>query len=224
MSARPCEALRRILPSTVVTRECGADESVLASLFPEERAVVAPAVRKRRAEFAAGRIAARSALCALGFPDTPILPGPDRAPIWPGGVIGSIAHAGDRAIAAVARATAVGGLGIDLERDEAIEEDLWSSILTGREIELLEGVPGPDRGRTVRAVFTAKEAVYKCVYPRIRAFLEFSAVEIALDGAAGRFEVRPRREMPVGFPAACGLIGRVTRDRGYVISAVHLRT
>jgi len=221
MAARPCEALRRILPSTVVTRECGADESILDSLFPQERAIVLPAVRKRRAEFAAGRVAARSALGALGFPDVPLLPGPNRAPIWPGGVVGSIAHAGDRAIAAVARATAVAGLGVDLEPDEPVEEDLWKTILTGPEIERLAKEPESDRGRTVRLVFTAKEAFYKCVSPRIRQFLEFSAAEIALDRKHRSFEVVAHREMPEGAPALDRLRGRYTFDRGYVISAVH---
>lgn len=50
-------------------------ETIEAGLFPEERELIAEAVAKRRAEFAAVRRCARRALGELGFPPVAILPG-----------------------------------------------------------------------------------------------------------------------------------------------------
>src|SRR5215469_16812348 len=75
-------------------------------LRPAEAAIVARAVEKRRAEFATGRACAHAALDAWGAPDAPLLPGPDRAPLWPDGFVGSISHARG-ACAAVAAPRAV---------------------------------------------------------------------------------------------------------------------
>src|SRR5277367_2552834 len=63
------------------------------------------AVRARRTEFLAGRACARSALRKLadGRADDAIPIGPDRAPVWPAGIVGAITHAHGFAAAAVAR-------------------------------------------------------------------------------------------------------------------------
>ena len=213
MTARPAEAVRPLLPDSVVVIECPADEALLHAMPPEEQAVVAKAVTKRRAEFAGGRTAARAALRALGVPDAPLLPGPDRAPIWPDGIVGTISHSAGRTLAAVARATDLAGVGIDLEPDRPIEEDLWRSILTGGERAALAGVEDP--GRRVRLVFTAKEAFYKCVGPTIRRFIGFSAAEVDVDEGGGRFVVRTAEpDLARTYP------GRFVRDGGHVISVV----
>ena len=49
------------------------------------------AVAKRRSEYLAGRWCAREALAMLGMEGIPAL-GPDRAPQWPAGSLGSITH------------------------------------------------------------------------------------------------------------------------------------
>ena len=75
---------------------CVAEEAVPqlhdAELFPEERACLAKAVEKRRAEFGTARVCARRALAQLGFPPMPLVPNKDRSPVWPQGVVGSITH------------------------------------------------------------------------------------------------------------------------------------
>ena len=73
-------------------------------LFPEEEALVAGAVTKRREEFAAGRNAARAALAGLGPPPCPLLRAGRRAPAWPQGIVGSITHCSGFCCAVVAPA------------------------------------------------------------------------------------------------------------------------
>lgn len=77
--------------------------------------LVSRSVVKRRAEFLNGRIAARAALRRMGMPDRPIAVGPDRAPVWPAGIVGSITHCASVAAAVTATREEAYGLGIDVE-------------------------------------------------------------------------------------------------------------
>jgi len=66
--------IEEILPPAVTAVEAFADAAD-ARLYPEEEAVVARAVDRRRQEFATVRACARSALAQLGVPAGPIVPG-----------------------------------------------------------------------------------------------------------------------------------------------------
>jgi 4'-phosphopantetheinyl transferase EntD len=59
------DVLEQILPAEVAVAETFADDP-RSALFPEEEAVIARAVEKRRREFTSGRACARAALGALG--------------------------------------------------------------------------------------------------------------------------------------------------------------
>jgi 4'-phosphopantetheinyl transferase EntD len=74
-----------------------------AVLFPEEEAVIARAVPKRRQEFTTARHCARTALATLGAPPAPILPGEMGAPTWPPGYVGTMTHCAGYRAAAIAR-------------------------------------------------------------------------------------------------------------------------
>ena len=165
------------------------------SLFPVEEAAVARAVAKRRREFAFGRACARR---ALGM-DVAISLGQGGAPSWPAGFTGSITHTDDYAAAAVVRA---GQLGIDVE----------SLAHAAKVPELLATVALPsERAMPAALLFSAKESVYKCLYPTAGRFLEFRDVELAFDGDAFRV-VRA-----AGYDAS-GVRGR------FALSATHVAT
>ncbi len=167
--------------SDIVVR--AGEEETLAPLWPgEETSRLKNAVDKRRREFRAGRHVARAALIQLGLEPTSILADDDRVPLFPPGVAGSISHTGRTITYAVAVVSqAVPLLGVDAE--ELIELDA----------PLLERIVRPDeRGELARCtderfwgivVFSCKEAVYKCVFPRIRRMLGFHDV---LLGHAGQ--------------------------------------
>lgn len=164
-----------------------ADAAAPALVIGEE-AAVARAVVKRRREYAFGRACARDALARLGVAHAgPILGGAGGAPQWPARVVGSITHCELGAAAAVAYAADRGGLGIDLEsRARAGAVDLMTLAATAtervRHAALAGGVP------VGALLFSAKESVYKCLYPRGGTFLDFGDVELAL-AADGTFTV-----------------------------------
>lgn len=168
------QALRALFPSGVAVAVVNLASADPGHLWPEERAAVAGAVPHRLAEFAAGREAAHAALAALGLPPFALPMGPDRAPIWPDGIAGSIAHAAGLAVA-VARPGAP--LGVDVEDDSPLPPDLWDTLTSPEE---RAAFPSGGTGQQVRRVFAAKEALFKAQPQGARAMFGFDAVRVTL--------------------------------------------
>ncbi|WP_417626659.1 4'-phosphopantetheinyl transferase family protein [Pararhodobacter aggregans] len=171
------------------------------SLKPEEEGALAGAVPARRAEFSAGRAAARMALGR----EVALPMGPDRAPVWPPGVRGSITHAGGWALAVVGP----GLTGIDLERDEDLPEEV-------RETVLLPGERGVD-GRTARLIFSAKECAYKAQYPVTKQLFGFET--FAIDLGEGVFRAVWQRDVGP-FRAGQALEGRFAIGAGFILTGI----
>jgi 4'-phosphopantetheinyl transferase EntD len=169
---------------------------VAGSPWPEEEDAVRRAVEGRRREFAAGRILARRALAAVGAPAGPIPAGPDRAPRWPAGFVGSIAHSRDYAEAAAARLADIASVGVDVEEPTRFDLDLEPYLLTPSETDRHLGrLRGAERQAVTAIIFCAKEAWYKAQYPLTGRRLGFHDVEAELAGdggdmGAGVFDVR----------------------------------
>lgn len=176
------------------------------SPYPEEREAVAGAGERRRREFLTGRACAHAALAALGRDAGPVAVGPDRRPVWPPGVVGSIAHAGAWAGAVVARAEDVRAVGFDLE---PLEPPLTPDV------ERLVGIAGdPAAPYRSKVAFSAKECVYKALFPATGRPFDFGDVTVDLDLPAGRFSAR------VAGVMGDALEGRVVVDHGYVFTGL----
>src|ERR1700692_3358071 len=159
------------------------DAAFALPLSPATRSRLPQALRyatqKRQREFLAGRWCAEEALQCLGAGSTHVAMAEDRAPIWPDGVVGSITHTGDFAAAAVAWAADIAGLGIDSAQiiDPAAARDI-ADVCMVDEATLFKAAHGRSFCEFCTFVFSAKEAVYKCLFPLTRKFLEFSDVRI----------------------------------------------
>ncbi len=190
-------------------------------LLPEEAACIRRAVAKRRREFTAGRLCAREALAKLGIHGFPLVADPERVPLWPPGVVGSISHCKGYCGVAVARQDALVALGFDVERAEPLEAELLARICTPRERERLPARAGaPDAGKLT---FCAKESFYKCYFPLTREFLGFQDVEVEFEPGLGSFRARLVRD---GAPSLCGLrelSGRLAWNDTLVFAGVSLR-
>lgn len=132
------------------------------------------AVAKRRSEFLAGRACAALALRQAGQAED--VPRMGRAPVWPMGVAGSITHSRDRAIAAVS--THYGAVGLDCEAlvapDRALQ--LAAAIFSETEERLRpEALPF---ATFFTLVFSAKEALYKALSPRLSRIPDFREVTL----------------------------------------------
>ena len=180
--------------------------------WPEEADAVIRAVPARRAEFAGGRAAARAAIASLGLDPVPIPMGPDRAPRWPVGLVGSIAHDRGLCLAAVGRRSEVAALGIDLEPAAPLDPALADEIASTAEQDAA-GDAGP---LALRRIFSAKEAVYKAQYPLSGLVLEFADLSVTL--APGGFDARfLRRAGPI--PEGAVWAGRQALGADRIVTA-----
>lgn len=157
-------------------------------LLQPEMDAIAHAIPKRRREFAAGRRAARAAMAELGLPSAPVLVGPQREPLWPEGLTGSIAHCATLCIAAVSQTHQ--SLGIDLETASPLPADLEEIVCTKAERAWLDMLSPETRGLAAKKIFSAKEAIYKAQYPLTGQVIGFEAVELRPSETANGFELQ----------------------------------
>lgn len=135
------------------------------------------AVAERRQSFGLGRIAAHAALQTIDRDEGPILAGPNREPLWPSGVVGSISHTTDVGIALVAPSDRSDGVGVDIERQRWAPE-LADQVFRTEERDWLDGVAPVKRSATVLALFSAKECVFKAFFPGVGRFFGFHAASL----------------------------------------------
>jgi 4'-phosphopantetheinyl transferase EntD len=197
-----------------------------AAPFAEEAACLSPnAVAKRRQEFAAGRDAAHQAMALLGAPVQPIPVAENRAPVWPAGLVGSISHTRSCAMAVVAHSgnTIVGhirGLGLDVEEDKPLADELWPAICSPREQDWLRKQAKP--GQMAKLVFSAKEAAYKCQFTLSARYYGFDGMELNIDVENQSFTARFCADQP---PFSCGdcISGRFAIGAGLIVTTAELR-
>ncbi|WP_408951687.1 4'-phosphopantetheinyl transferase [Lysobacter sp. Hz 25] len=137
------------------------------------------AVSKRRSDYLAGRICAQRALAPLGVIGADIAIGPNREPVWPAGVVASISHAGDRAVCIASTDPDVVGLGIDIEGSlqPGMAADIRREVVDAAEEEAVQA-HFPDFTLGLAVVFSAKESLYKALYPQVGRFFGFEAMRI----------------------------------------------
>jgi 4'-phosphopantetheinyl transferase EntD len=210
-----------ILPSPAAAVEAFADPPH-ARLFPEEEALLARAVDKRRREFTTVRACARAALAALGVAPAPILPGERGAPQWPAGVVGSMTHCDGYRAAAIARAGDMLTIGLDAEPDLVLPDGVLGAVsLPGERAmlrDLASAAPGPSWDRLL---FSAKESVYKAWFPLTGRWLGFEEAEITFDPVGGTFEARllAAAVLPGGLTLT-GFTGRWLSRDGLLLTAI----
>ena len=201
--------IEEILPAGVACAEAFTDLSDV-SLFPEEEALIAKAVGKRRREFTTGRGCARTALAALGVPPVPILPGERGAPQWPHGYAGSITHCAGYRAAAVASsprdAVHRGGRRAERALPGGVLDHVSLPAERARLRDLAAAAPGTCWDRLL---FSAKESVYKAWFPLTRHWLGFEDADITFDPAAGAFQARLL--VPAPLTAGAGQPDRLRR-------------
>jgi 4'-phosphopantetheinyl transferase EntD len=176
------------------------DEARENMLHPSESAAITNAVLKRRNEFIAGRTCARRALQRLGYSCRPIPVGSLREPIWPEGITGSITHEGTYAISALACTRQISLLGIDLAFRDALSGALVPMICRDDEIDGIQRHEREFGGDDLfKLVFSIKESVYKCLFPVVRKFFDFSDVSVEFTYRKGRAEPEVVLRNPVVF-------------------------
>ncbi len=183
----------------VVTSAVRVSDGDPSRLPPAERKEIETAVPGRAREFAAGRQAARRALARIGFDGVTVPRSPERCPIWPKGIVGSISHSQNIAGAAVSRDDRLAGLGFDIEQPTvARPEDIVSKVMTVEEIGQLRFLDEKQLGNHLALIVSCKEAAYKAVNPVIGEYFDFPDIEIELDQDSNSFVARASASLHSG--------------------------
>ncbi len=159
------------------------------------------AVVKRKSEFLAGRVLSGLVLRELGVTETEILIGKHRNPLWPEGVLGSISHASNTVLAAVALGGTISAIGIDVEEVISLEtaRNIHQSIVNDEELALM-GQEDLSFGYALTIVFSAKESFFKAAYPSVGEYFDFDALRLVnLDLGSQSFTFRVARNLSPDF-------------------------
>ncbi len=168
----PLRLLRGLVtPGTVIAgldflSALPADPSVLA---PDERRSVFCAAQREASD-----LAVAAALAEFGIVRALVPSSPEGFRLWPEGLVGSVTHKGTSVLVAVSPSTTHLGIGIDLEIDDGADLSVLPGLAANDEL------PGfaATTSQALHLVFSAKEAVFKAVYPRRRSPLAFDDVRV----------------------------------------------
>lgn len=153
------------------------DELFLTSVivFPD---ALLKAARKRKAEYFAGRFCCQRLLAAHGV-HTPVLSHPDRSPAWPGGFCGSISHTQNQAVVVLAPVNLGISPGVDTETLAPRIMRETAAMFTSPPERITLQQCALEWEQALLVTFSAKEALFKSLYPQVKRYLDFDCAEIS---------------------------------------------
>lgn len=172
------------------------DDEALGRLTGPERAHATGLRGFRQVQFVGGRLAAATAFAELGARRAPVLSDEHGAPTLPEGLVGSITHKQDLAIALMARGRV--GIGVDLEDTDRPRPGVPERVLTPRELAAVRELPESRQWVDTVVRFSVKESVYKAIHPTLRRYVGFGEVEV-WPGTDGWDRVEPVSPDVAGF-------------------------
>ena len=159
-------------------------------------------------------------MLALGHGEGPVLSGDKREPLWPQGVIGSISHSGKCCLAALSCDPKLLSLGIDIETREGIKPGVRDLVCTQEDLEGL----GAERGNPEwwKLIFSAKESIYKALYPLLQRWIGFSQASLSFDFSTGTYNaiLDPSLMLPHGKGPE--LTGRFLLSDDYIFTCLDI--
>lgn len=186
--------------------------------FPEK---LFAAVAKRRCEYLCGRLAAQTLLSERQI-YAQVAQSAEGAPIWPEGWLGSISHTERCAIAVIAPQNKGYVLGIDIENfnPEALDE-IAETIAQESERKRL-AKSEIDYNTALHIAFSAKESLYKALYPQVRKVFGFdSAIITDINTRNQTFSIQLTHALTSALPARFQCTGYYQLDTDKVITVIY---
>ena len=185
---------------------------------------IADSITKRQAEFFAGRWLASQALVQFGHQNFTVLADEKRCPLWPAGTVGSITHSDNQVRCAIGRASLYQTLGIDIQPSlsEAAAQKLQRRILSPSEVQLLASSALPF-AVGVALSFSAKESIYKALYPIVKRYFGFACARLVATEACAqtlRFTIDDELSCLPGCPREVSVRYEYTQEFVYTEAAL----
>ena len=217
--------------SSLVCFQCSFDLSLYDDrLFSEMNvslpSCVAKSVKRRKAEFLAGRHAATKLLLLLGCQDTQVGISESRAPLWPTAVVASISHTSMRAICAGASNEFVRSAGIDIEEHIAPDklDIVETNVISPCEMSFCDE-------RSIRKdifltlIYSAKESLFKALFPHVKRFFGFEAARlVSIDINDNSIVLELTENLAEEFPAGHRIKGAFLIEEHHVLTYFEVLT
>lgn len=177
--------------------------AVLGVYFPAQ---IRTAATVRKAAFLAGRLAAKHGLRALGIPEEVVGIGAHGEPLWPGTVSASISHCAGSQTLGMALCLLSRGehrIGVDVEEvmSSAVLSEIKGLILSNAEQRYIATFHGEESSRLATIIFSAKECLYKALYPEVRVYFDFLDVEtVKIDFTDSQITLRLLKSLSENLP------------------------
>lgn len=114
-----------------------------------------------------------------------------RRPLWPSGVVGSIAHSRSLVAAVVCEEAELASIGVDVVLRKSVSQRVAQRISLPSEQGGLSAIDPEDRGSVI---FCMKESIYKAANPVTDEYLGFKDVRIEHDSVSGTFSAKCVRD------------------------------
>lgn len=175
------------------------------------------ALPKRQAEFLAGRALARLALLRLGATETTIAIGADRAPVWPPGFAGSISHARGHAACLVRQGAALVGVDVETLLQGNALRAVRQLSCTPADRAVIDKAGWPE-GMLETLVFSAKETLFKLLYPVVRLHFGFAAARLVAPPETGLITLALTETLHPDLPEGCRFALHYLQAEDHIIS------
>ena len=152
----------------------------------------------------------------LGVEPVGVGRGDGGEPLWPADVVGAISHSQDVAVAVVGRRMHYAGLGVDVE-EPARGPTARAARLVCRPSEMAWADPEAGTQR-LTMLFSAKEAVFKALYPIEHVWLGFADAELTWRADRDAFEASMLKSAGAGYPVGFRLSVNCTVGDDWVLS------
>jgi enterobactin synthetase component D len=140
---------------------------------------------KRANDFVAGRACALAALARhnkeVNTSASVLGRGAGGEPIWPTGVVGSISHTHQYAVAVLASKQSVVSVGVDVEMRRVLSARAQRRVCTVGEQERIATLAPAEQALHALILFSAKESIYKCLYQAVALRPGFADAALCLE-------------------------------------------
>ena len=194
-------------------------------LLPEETEFLATlSSSNRRAEFSLGRYCAHRALSDFKLESEPILRNTDtREPCWPESVRGSITHSDGFAAAAVGLDKDISGVGIDMENlSRSVNFNISRHVCVETERKYLESLSPEQASHKLRIIFSAKESIFKCLFPISQTYLYFKDATVTIDEKNSGFSFILSRACAGITPEGFQHSGKYAIEENLLLTAIYI--
>lgn len=164
-----------------------------------------PTGNARTHAFKCGRKMAVQALRTLGCEVTDIPKSESGAPVWPKGFTGSITHSQSMCGVVAAHTNPIVSLGMDIEDIPRMTLAVAERICTPDEWAAVQRMEEPTQEAAI--LFSAKEAVYKCLHPLLNCPIGFQDVSCERTGN-GNLAAIPAPHLAEKVPSQSQLVLR----------------